>query len=93
MPAASAAIVSHKVDISNGDEAVHMNGNYSAGEPSTSGKVHGPLLQLGLCLTLLYLYRLRMQRAVMQRHVLLLLCAASGLAPPVYSRLTLVAHR
>ncbi|CAL5221927.1 g4200 [Coccomyxa viridis] len=38
MPAASAAIVSHKVDISNGDEAVHMNGNYSTGEPSTSGK-------------------------------------------------------
>ena len=44
MPAASAAIGSHKVDLLNGDETMHMNGSCNPGEPSTSGKVHPPLL-------------------------------------------------
>ena len=44
MPAASAAIASHKIDLLNGDETVHMNGRCNAGEPSTSGKVLSPLL-------------------------------------------------
>lgn len=40
MPAASAAIGSHKIALTEGDETMHLIGTRTAGEPSTSGKVH-----------------------------------------------------